>query len=84
MARAAGEAAPLLFTALYSNYLVNSLGQPAGSLPLLIYYYGISVYPSWRTAAWGAALVLVAFMLVLNVSTKIIIGRKFARIRAEI
>ena len=84
VARAAGEAAPLLFTALYSNYLVSSLNQPVGSLPLLIYYYGISVYQSWRTAAWGAALILVAFMLVLNVSTKFIIGRRFARVRAEI
>lgn len=84
VARAAGEAAPLLFTALYSNYLVSSVSQPVGSLPLLIYYYSISIYPQWQTAAWGAALVLVMIMLVLNISTKLLIGRRFARIRAEI
>jgi ABC-type phosphate transport system permease subunit len=51
---------------------------------LLIYTYGISPYPQWQAAAWGAALVLVAFMLLLNLSVKLLIGRRFAGMRAEI
>jgi phosphate transport system permease protein len=84
VARAAGETAPLLLTALYSNFLIKSLWQPTGSLPYLIYYYGSSSFQGLQTAAWGAALILVAFMLVLNLSVKFFIGRRFAGVRAEI
>ncbi len=84
IARAAGETAPLLLTALGSNYYPTSLTQPIAALPLLIYTYGVSPYPDWHAAAWGAALILVGFMLVLNLSVKLLIGRKYAGIRAEI
>lgn len=85
VARAAGETAPLLFTAFGSNYYFGgNLFSPIAALPLLIYTYGISPFKQWQSAAWGAALVLVAFMLILNLSVKLIIGRKFAGIRAEI
>ncbi len=84
VARAAGETAPLILTALYSNYIPKSLLQPTGSIPYLIYYYGSSPFTDWITTAWGAALLLVAFMLVLNLSVKLLIGRKFAGVRAEI
>ena len=85
IARAAGETAPLLFTAFGSFFFFNgNLNQPIAALPLLIYTYGISPYPQWQAAAWGAALVLVAFMLILNLSVKLLIGRGFAGTRAEI
>lgn len=84
IARATGETAPLILTALGSNYFINSLSQPIAALPLLIYTYGISPFPDWIAKAWGAALVLVAFMLVLNLSVKLLIGRKYAGVRAEI
>lgn len=84
VARATGETAPLLLTAFGSNYFFNSLNSPIAALPLTIYTYGISPYPSWQAAAWGAALVLVAFMLVLNLAVKLLIGRRYAGIRAEI
>jgi phosphate transport system permease protein len=84
IARAAGETAPLLLTALWSGYPVSNLSSPTGSLPYLIYYYGISPYTNWQGYAWGAAFLLVVFMLGLNLSVKLLIGRKFAGIRAEI
>ena len=84
IARAAGETAPLLFTAFGSSYYSNSLSSPIAALPLLIYSYGISPFPQWQAAAWGAALVLVGFMLILNLSVKLLIGRRFAGVRAEI
>jgi len=85
IARATGETAPLLFTAFGSNYYFNgNLLSPIAALPLLIYTYAISPFQQWQAAAWGAALVLVAFMLILNLSVKLLIGRKFAGVRAEI
>jgi len=85
IARATGETAPLLFTAFGSSYYFGgNLNSPIAALPLLIYTYGISPFPQWQAAAWGAALVLVGFMLILNLSVKLLIGRKFAGVRAEI
>jgi phosphate transport system permease protein len=85
VARAAGETAPLLLTILGSDYFFNGLFQPIAALPLRIYEYALSPYTeTWIPAAWGAALVLVVFMLVLNLSVKLLIGRKYAGVRAEI
>ena len=84
IARAAGETAPLLLTALGSTFFAKGLFQPTAALPLLIYSYGISPYAQWHADAWGAALVLVVIMLVLNLCVKLVIGRKFAEVRAEV
>lgn len=84
VARAAGETAPLVVTALWSVYPVTNLWGPTGSIPYLIFYYGLSPYQTWHGYAWGGAFLLVVFMLGLNLSVKLLIGRKFAGIRAEI
>ena len=84
IARAAGETAPLLLTALGGIYYITNLNQPTPALPLLIFNYATSPYPLWIEQAWGAALVLVVFMLALNLTVKLVIGRKFSEIRAEI
>ena len=74
IARAAGESAPLLLTSLGNDFYVNSLFQPTGAVPLLIYVYGISPYSDWQATAWGAALVLVTVMLALNLCIKLVIS----------
>jgi phosphate transport system permease protein len=84
VARAAGETAPLLFTALGSVLFSQSLFQPTAALPLIIYTYATSPYPAWHTFAWGAALVLVIIMLALNLGVKFLIGRRFSEMRAEV
>ena len=84
VARAAGETAPLLLTALGSQFYLTSLNQPTAALPLLIFIYATSPYKLWIEQAWGAALVLVVFMLALNLTVKFVLGRKFSEIRAEI
>ena len=84
IARAAGETAPLLLTALGSSFFLTNLIQPTAALPLLIFVYATSPYQLWIEQAWGAALVLVAFMLALNLTVKLVIGRKFSEMRAEI
>lgn len=84
VARAAGETAPLIFTAFVSNYPPSGLFEPTGSLPTIIYFFGLSDYSNWKTVAWGAALLLVVVMFVLNLSVKFFIARKGTGVRAEI
>jgi len=79
IARAAGETAPLLFTALFSNYWLFSNGridlmQPTASLAVLIYNFSGMPFKNQVELAWAAALVLVALVLIVN-----LIGQSFSR-----
>ena len=58
IARAMGETAPLLFTALGNQYWNARPDQPTASLTVQIYTYAISPYKAWHDKAWSAALVL--------------------------
>lgn len=66
VARVMGETAPLLFTALGSQFMMTSLNDPANSLTLLIFDFGTSPYENAHTLAWGAALILLLIVLGLN------------------
>jgi len=74
VALAAGQTAPVLLTALTSRFWLENLAQPAASLPVLIYTYGISPFPDWQAQAWGAALALVTIVLVLNVVSQAVVS----------
>lgn len=73
VARAAGETAPLLFTAFGSRYWFEGVGQPVSSLPHQIFLYAVSPYEDWRTQAWGAALILVTVVLCLNLLARFLV-----------
>jgi phosphate transport system permease protein len=76
LARAMGETAPLLFTALFSDYwFEGNLGAPIASLAVLIYNFSGSPFPRLAQIAWAASLVLVFLVLALNVAAQIIIRR---------
>jgi len=70
VARVGGETAPLLFTAFGSPFMEVNILKPVNSLPLVIFNYATSPYPEWHALAWGASFVLVAFVLLLNLSAK--------------
>ena len=72
VARVAGETAPLLFTAFGSPFMNQNILKPINSLPLTIFNYATSPYPDWHTLAWGASFVLIAFVLGLNLITKLV------------
>lgn len=72
VARVAGETAPLLFTAFGNPYLSTNVLKPMQSLPLLIFNYATSPYDDWHDLAWGASLILLLWVLILNVTTKLI------------
>jgi phosphate transport system permease protein len=76
VARAAGETAPLLFTALFFDYwLRGRLLQPTPSLAVLIYDFSSSPFPNQIEIAWSASLVLVAIVLVLNLAAQFLYSR---------
>jgi len=71
ISRVAGETAPLLFTAFGSPFMNMNILKPMNSLPLVIFNYATSPFPNWQTLAWGASFVLIAFVLGLNLITKL-------------
>ncbi len=75
IARAAGETAPLLFTAGATNKTNTNLGQFMNSLPVQIYNDVTSPTTAVVNRAWGAALTLVAMILVLNLIARFISRR---------
>ena len=70
IARVAGETAPLLFTAFGCPFMQVNVFKPVNSLPMTVFNYATSPYPEWHTLAWGAALVLLALVLALNLIAK--------------
>lgn len=76
LARVAGETAPLLFTAFNNHYWSSGWNQPVSSLPVMIYLYALSGYRDWHEQAWAAGLVLLAFVLVVNVTTRLVLARR--------
>ncbi|WP_240410068.1 phosphate ABC transporter permease PstA [Flavisolibacter nicotianae] len=72
VARIAGETAPLLFTAFGNPYISTNVLKPMQSLPLLIFNYATSPYEEWHDLAWGASLILLIWVLLLNITTKLI------------
>ena len=68
VARAAGETAPLLFTALGSRLInVGDWARPMDALPLFIYVNARQPYERLNDQAWGAALLLLVFVLAVNI-----------------
>jgi len=77
IARIAGETAPLLFTALGSQYLGRNLSQPMAALPLTVYTYATGPYEEWHRMAWASALVLILVVLVLSLAARLATRRRF-------
>ena len=81
VARAAGETAPLLFTALFSDYWLRQGGElqlmePTASLAVLIYNYSGMPFDNQVELAWAASLVLVALILTVNIISRAVGHRR--------
>jgi phosphate transport system permease protein len=73
VARAAGETAPLLFTALGNQFWQSDLDQPIATLPVQIYNYATSPFENWHRQAWTGALVLIFLVFGLNLFSRILL-----------
>ena len=75
VSRGVGETAPLLFTAIGSQYLSWNLTQPMAAMPLTVYQDGIQAYSDLQLTAWGTALLLLAIVLVLSMTARVFSSR---------
>jgi phosphate transport system permease protein len=76
VARAAGETAPLLFTCSIFNPSVSTdVTHALPNIPVLIFTYSEQPDPALHEQAWGAALVLMAFVLVASLTAKALLAR---------
>lgn len=74
LARVAGETAPLLFTALSNQFWSPGWNQPTASVPVMIYTYAIAPYPDWHRQAWAAGFLLLAMVLIVNVTARSLVA----------
>jgi phosphate transport system permease protein len=79
IARAAGETAPLLFTALFTQYWINwnnYLVEPTASLAVLVYNFAIVPFKNQQELAWGAAFILVILVLFTSIVSRVATSRR--------
>lgn len=74
-ARVAGETAPLLFTALGNQFWSPGWDKATATLPVMIYTYAISPYQDWHRQAWAAGFVLLALVLLINITARLALTR---------
>lgn len=76
LARAAGETAPLLFTALNNQYWSTDLMKPMANLPMVIFQFAMSPYEQWHHLAWAGAFLITAGILTLSVTARAFLSKK--------
>lgn len=76
VARAAGETAPLLFTGFGNRFWNLDPSQPMAALSLIVFHDALTPYRSLQDEAWGAALVLVVLVLVVNLLSRWVLRRQ--------
>jgi phosphate transport system permease protein len=70
IARAAGETAPLIFTALFSNFWPKGIFEPIATLSVLVYNYAIVPFKPQQELAWAGSLILVLLVLITSVAAR--------------
>jgi phosphate transport system permease protein len=78
IARAAGETAPLLFTALGNRFWSTAVDQPIASLTVFIYDYAKAPFEDWNRQAWAAGFVLISLILVISVIFRVVTRSRYA------
>lgn len=83
VARVAGETAPLiLLSSIFAPGLLTEPSEALASIPVFIFQSSESPSPEAHTQAWAAALILIAFVLVLNVVARAFYARSRKRMGA--
>ena len=76
VARIAGETAPLLFTALNTQFWSADMNRPMANLPVVIFQFAMSPYDDWHRLAWGGATLITLFVLALNITARVLFRRR--------
>lgn len=75
LARATGESAPLLFTALFAQDWASNIFSPTGSLPILIYNLYNDPDPVKNQLVWTASLLLLVIVLIINLPSRLLASK---------
>jgi phosphate transport system permease protein len=76
--RGIGDAASILFTAGYTDYIPRSLMDPAASLPLAVFFQLGTPYPEVQRRAYAAALILLVIVLLASLGARLL-GLRFSK-----
>jgi phosphate transport system permease protein len=76
--RGIGDAASILFTAGYTDYIPDSLLAPVASLPLAVFFQISTPIPEVQERAYASALILLIIVLVVSIISRIL-GKRFSR-----
>lgn len=76
IARAAGETAPLIFTALFSPFRFNGVTDPIATLAVLVYNFAILPFKAQQELAWAASLILVLMVLLSSIIARVATRQK--------
>lgn len=73
--RGIGDAASILFTAGYTDYIPRSLFDPAASLPLAVFFQIATPLPEVQDRAYASALILLVVVLLVNLIARLLSAR---------
>jgi phosphate transport system permease protein len=76
IARISGETAPLLFTALSSQFFSTDLTKPMASLPKVIYDFATGPYENLQHLAWAGVFLITLGVLALNIAARVFFRNK--------
>ncbi len=76
VARASGETAPLIFTALFKNFWANGVWEPTATLSVLVFNFATTPYKNQQELAAAGSLVLVLMVLIASIFSRLIVKRK--------
>jgi phosphate transport system permease protein len=73
--RGIGDAASILFTTGYTDYLPRSLFDPVASLPLAIFFQVATPIPEVQQRAYASALILLMIVLLISLISRLLSHR---------
>ncbi|MBD2078810.1 phosphate ABC transporter permease PstA [Leptolyngbya sp. FACHB-17] len=76
LARAAGETAPVLFTASFNRFWNTTLWQPTATMSRLVFDFATSPFKAQQELAWAGSLVLVLLVLITSILSRMVIKRR--------
>jgi phosphate transport system permease protein len=76
VARASGETAPLIFTALFNNFWANGVWEKTATLSVLVFNFAITPYKNQQELAAAGSLVLVLMVLIASILSRLVVKSK--------
>jgi len=73
--RGIGDAASVIFTAGFSDYIPYSLFRPAATLPLAIFFQLGTPFPKVQERAYASAFILTVIILIISIVSRILVRR---------